>query len=62
MTNVDYIDNPLEAIKSRAGWSEMKAIKNNDVYMIDNMSSSLPNHNIIKALEEMGKAVYPDKF
>ncbi|MDK2868725.1 MAG: cobalamin transport system substrate-binding protein [Clostridiales bacterium] len=62
MTNVDYVDKPLEAIKSRAGWTEMKAIKNNDVYMIDNMSSSLPNHHIIKALEEMGKAVYPDKF
>lgn len=62
LTNVNYIENPVEEIKSRAGWENMKAIKNNDVYYIDNMSSSLPNHNIVKALEEMAKAVYPDKY
>ena len=62
LTNVNYIEDPEEEIKSRAGWENMKAIKNDDIYYIDNMSSSLPNHNIIKALKEMAQAVYPDKY
>ena len=28
----------------------------------NNMASSLPNENIVSALEEMGKAVYPEVF
>lgn len=62
LTSVNYIEDPVNEIKSRVGWENMKAIENDDVYYIDNMSSSLPNHNIIKALEEMAQAVYPDKY
>ena len=40
----------------------MSAIQNKQVYYIDNMSSSLSNHNIVKALDEMAKAVYPDAY
>ncbi len=62
ITNVNYIENPIDEIKSRAGWENINAIKNNEVYYVDNMASSLPNHNIIKALEEMAKAIYPDIY
>lgn len=62
ITNVNYIENPVDEIKSRKGWRSISAVKNNQVYYVDNMSSSLPNHNIIKALEEMAKAVYPDLY
>lgn len=62
LTNVNYISDPVNEIKSRASWKNMKAVKNNNVYYIDNMTSSLPNHNIVKALEQMAKAVYPDKY
>ena len=40
----------------------MKAVKDKQVYYIDNIASSIPNHNIVKALKEMAKAVYPDKY
>lgn len=62
MTNVNYIENPVDEIKSRPGWEGLQAIKNNEVYYVDNMASNLPNHNIIIALEQMAKAVYPDKY
>lgn len=62
LTNVNYIEDPVAEIKSRDGWQDMKAIKNDDVYYIDNMASSLPNQNIIKALWQIAKAVYPDKY
>lgn len=62
ITNVNYIENPVDEIKSRSGWENINAIKNNEVYYVDNMASSLPNHNIVKALEQMAKAIYPDKY
>lgn len=62
ITNVNYIENPVDEIKSRSGWEGLKAIQNNEVYYVDNMASSVPNHNIVIALEQMAKAVYPDKY
>lgn len=62
LTNVDYIEDPVGEIKSREGWEAVTAVKNGDVYQIDKQSSSLPNENIVTALEEMGKAVYPEVF
>jgi len=62
LTNVNYIPEPVNEIKSRAGWDVLDAVKNNQIFYIDNMSSSLPNEGIIKALEEMAKAVYPEQF
>jgi iron complex transport system substrate-binding protein len=62
LTSVDNIDNPVDEIKSRPGWGELTAVRNNDVYYIDSDASSRPSHNIIKALKEMAKAIYPDKY
>ncbi|MBP7222944.1 MAG: ABC transporter substrate-binding protein [Sedimentibacter sp.] len=62
LTNVDYIENPVEEIKSRSGWENMKAVKNNDVYYLDTNATTYPNHNIIIGLEQMAKAVYPDLY
>jgi len=62
LTSVDYIPDPVAEIKSRPGWDAVTAVKNNAVYYIDTDSSNRPNHNIIKALKEMAKAVYPDKY
>ena len=62
LTTTNYIDAPLDEIKSRPGWDVITAVKNNAVYYIDTDSSNRPNHNIVKALKEMAKAVYPDKY
>jgi len=62
LTTVNYVKNPEKEIKSRDGWDNIKAVKNNEVYYIDANSSSRPTQNIIKALKEMAKAVYPDEY
>ncbi len=62
LTNVNYIDNPVDEIKNRTGWENVTAVKNNDVYYIDNNASSLSNQNIVKALEQMAAAIYPDIY
>lgn len=62
LTNVNYIDEPVAEILGRGGWEGMRAVQDQQVFYIDNMASSLSNHNIVKALEQMAKAVYPDLF
>ena len=62
LTNVNYIDNPVEEIKSREGCQNITAVKDNQVYLIDKNSSSRPSQHIIKALNEMAKAIYPDVY
>jgi iron complex transport system substrate-binding protein len=62
MTTVNYVDNPTEEIKSRPGWDSIGAVANGEVYYIDTNSSNRPNQNIVKALEQIAKTVYPDKY
>ena len=62
LTNVNYTDNPIEEIKSREGFENINAVKNNEVYQIDKNSSSRPSQHIIKALNQMAKAIYPDVY
>ena len=62
LTNVNYIDDPIGEIMGRDGWAGVPAVAAGAVYYIDNMASSLPNHNIVTALEQMAQAVYPEYF
>ena len=62
LTNVNYLDDPVQEIKNRSGWDALTAVQTGAVYYIDNMASSLPNQNVIKALEQMAKAVYPEYY
>ena len=62
LTNVNYVDDPVSEIIGRQGWDSITAVKNKDVYYIDADSSSRPTPNIIKALKEMAKAIYPDVY
>ncbi len=62
LTNVNYLDDPIGELLSREGWQGVSAIKEQQVYYVDNMSSTLPNQNIVKALREMAKAIYPQFY
>jgi len=62
LTSVDYIDDPIGEIMSRPGWGEITAVRDGAVYYIDTNASNRPSHNIIGALTEMAKAVYPDLY
>ena len=62
LTNVNYIENPTEEIMGRSGWDVLTAVKNQQVYYIDNAASSQPNQNIVKALRQMAEAIYPEYY
>ena len=62
LTNVNYVENPIDEIMNRDGWENITAVKEKAVYSIDTNSSSRPTPNVIKALKEMAKAIYPDEY
>lgn len=61
ITNVSYIDNPVDEIKARSGFDEIAAVKNNDVYQVDTDSTSRPSYNFVKGLEELAEAIHNEK-
>ena len=61
LTN-ESTDNIVDSIKTRDGWNDVAGVKGNNIFVIDKNSSSRPSQNIIKALKEMAKAVYPEKY
>lgn len=54
--------NAVNAIKTRDGFKDVKAVKGNNVFAIDNNSSSRPSQNIMKAFKQIAKAIYPEKY
>lgn len=62
LTNVSYVENPLDEIKARVGWDNTEAVKNDDVYSISTNPSARASHNIIIALKEMSEAIYPEYY
>lgn len=62
LTNVNYIDDPVREIKDRSGWDSLTAVQNGAVYYIDNMASSTPDQNVVKAMKQMAEAVYPEYY
>ncbi|MFI3116110.1 MAG: ABC transporter substrate-binding protein [Clostridia bacterium] len=62
VTNVNYLDDSVAEILGRIGWENVTAVQNQDVYYIDNSASSYGNHNIIVAISELAKAIYPDFY
>lgn len=60
LSSEDYLEDPVKDILKRKSWQNINAVKNKEVYYISN--TSLANHNIIKALIEMGKKVYSNEY
>ena len=60
--SVSYVDDVKGAITSRKGWENVTAVKNGDIYYIDENSSNRPNAHIVDAMVEMAKTLYPDYF
>ncbi len=52
----------VDDVKGREGWDTITAVKDDAVYCINQNASSRPSQNIIIALKEMAKAIYPDAY
>ena len=51
------IPNSVEEIKNRDGWQEIDAVKNNNVYYIDENFSSRPSQFFVKALMQISSYI-----
>ncbi|MDR1321246.1 MAG: ABC transporter substrate-binding protein [Gracilibacteraceae bacterium] len=59
-TNVTYIDAPVDEILSREALRGVTAVRDGQVFYVDNFSSSLSNEYILQAIREMAAAMHPD--
>ena len=62
LTNVNYIDDPVGEILGRDGWDSVTAVAEGQVYSIDTNASTLPDQNVVLAMEQMARAIYPDYY
>ena len=52
----------ISGIKKEPGFKVIKAIKENKIYIIDEMIVSRPTLRLLKGIYEIGKVLYPDVF
>ncbi|XQY93723.1 ABC transporter substrate-binding protein [Metabacillus sp. HB246100] len=57
-----YVDNPAEGVLSREGWTEVPAIKNEQVYDVNNDTVTRPGPRLIDGVETLAELIYPDVF
>ncbi|MFK2827106.1 ABC transporter substrate-binding protein [Bacillus sp. B190/17] len=55
-------EDPVKEFKSRAGWDQINAVKNEKIYSLDTEIMSRPGPRIGEAVELTAKTVYPDLF
>jgi len=68
--NPDFILGPdshgdkltADLLAARPGWTQISAVKNGKIYLIDGNTSSRPGPRLVNALEAIAKALYPDLF
>ncbi|MFV0499098.1 MAG: ABC transporter substrate-binding protein [Bacilli bacterium] len=61
ITNVNYIDNPIDEILSRDGFDNISAVKNNTVFKVATDETSRPSCKFIIGMEEIAKAIHNEK-
>lgn len=62
ITTATYTEDAVGEIKSRKGWEDIDAVKNDDVHLLDENVMSRPGPRIGEAVELAAKTVYPDLF
>lgn len=62
ITTVGYVDNAADEIKSRKGWKDVSAVKEDQVYQLSEDVMSRPGPRIGEAVELTAKTIYPQLF
>ncbi len=57
-----YVENPKEEVLQRAGWAEVPAVKNKQVFDVDSDTVTRPGPRLIEGVETLGKLIYPEIF
>lgn len=57
-----YVDDPVEEVLSRDGWGEIPAVKNRQVFDVDNDTVTRPGPRLIDGVEALAELIYPEIF
>lgn len=57
-----YVDDPVAEITQRDGWEDVSAVKNEQIYDVDEDLVNRPGPRLVDGVEELGKVIYPDVF
>jgi len=52
----------IDDVTSRTGWNSVDAVKNDDIYTIDDNILSRPGPRIVDALEQLAEMIHPELF
>ncbi|WP_010268881.1 ABC transporter substrate-binding protein [Paenibacillus senegalensis] len=58
----NYSENVVENVLQRAGWSEVPAVANNQVFDVDNDLVVRPGPQMMDGVEILAKTIYPEVF
>ena len=62
LMDCNWMPDAAEQVKALEGWENVNAVKNGEVYQIDEDTCSRPNHHISDATIEWAKCIYPDTY
>ncbi|MFJ5714668.1 ABC transporter substrate-binding protein [Neobacillus sp. NPDC093127] len=57
-----YVENPKEQVLARKGWAEVPALKNKQVFDVDNDTVTRPGPRLIEGVETLAELIYPEVF
>ncbi|WP_332690504.1 ABC transporter substrate-binding protein [Halalkalibacter lacteus] len=57
-----YVENPSETVLTRDGWVEVPAVKNEQVFDVDNDTVTRPGPRLIEGVETLAELIYPEIF
>lgn len=57
-----YVENPAEQVLNRSGWSEVPAVKTEQVFDVNSDTVTRPGPRLIDGVESLGKLIYPEIF
>lgn len=57
-----YVENPADGVLKREGWQEVPAIKDQQVFDVDNDTVTRPGPRLIDGVETLAKLIYPETF
>jgi iron complex transport system substrate-binding protein len=57
-----YVENPSNDVLSRDGWAEVPAVKDEQVFDVDNDTVTRPGPRLIEGVETLAELIYPEIF
>lgn len=57
-----YVDDPVKEITDRKSWSDITAVKDEQIFDVDEDLVSRPGPRLVEGAEELAKEIYPDLF